>query len=300
MLKYVSTLLFVICLVLAGCDTAGPDPEEGPSTAIVGQVLVAGTDTPLSGATVTTIPATSNLTTDENGEFVFENIEPGDYRIIAKASGYVSETVDVTVEADQRKTVTISLKEKADDPVDEQGALMPLQVGNSWTLQLIDANGEVVENGSYIATLTETQEIDGNTYYQLLVDYGDGVTLTNQFIGDSTAGGERVGTLFLATTDGGNETTFFQYPIEDGASYEYTEENGETRTYHVERETIEVPTGTFTAYTYSGYVLNEDGTVNEEVSISFAPGIGFVRLTHNGGGASVLVDCDTETYSCSN
>lgn len=289
MLKYVSLPLLILCLIVAGCDSVGPeDGGEENATAIEGQVLNAATDAPVSGATVTTIPATRSSTTDAEGRFELEAIAAGEYTVIANASGYNSNTATVTVEDGQRGEVSIALSEEqeGEEPISRQGPLVPLDVGNSWIFQAEGAQDP------YHFDITQRGTIDGKTFYRLLLDYGAGKQVTNQFVSDSTANGTRVGTILLVTTNTGNRATFYKYLVEDGASYEYTDPSGRRQSYEVVQETIEVPVGTFEAYTYSGYVDDPD------VSISFAPGIGFVRRTYTDGSAAVLVDCETAEYSC--
>ncbi len=168
-----------------------------------------------------------------------------------------------------------------EDVIEREGPLLPLQVGNTWTFEQDD--GE-----RYTATLAGTEQISGETYYQFLLDYGD-YEETSQFIADSTASGERVGTIFLYYIEEENykESNFFKYPVEDGATYEYTDVRGLSFTYEVEKEVVETPAGTFAAFTYSGY------DADPQVSISFSPGIGPVRLTQTGG-ETVLVGYDVE------
>lgn len=66
---------------------------------------------------------------------------------------------------------------------------------------------------------------------------------------------------------------FFRYPTDDGATYSFRRE------ITVERETVNVPTGTFeNAYTYS-YGEESGGSLR----VSFAPGVGFVLIESEGG-----------------
>lgn len=64
-------------------------PTNNPST-IQGTVTVAGTFTPIAGATVTTQPATTSATTDSNGAYAL-NVTAGTYNVIFQAGGFNSE-----------------------------------------------------------------------------------------------------------------------------------------------------------------------------------------------------------------
>lgn len=167
--------------------------------------------------------------------------------------------------------------------IEREGPLVPLAVGNTWTFE---QRGDEEGARRYTARLTEVREISGETYLQFLLNYGTSEE-TSQFFRDSTAAGARVGTisLFYVEERDYQESTFFAYPAEDGETYEYTDVRGLTFTYEVEAETVETPAGTFRAYTYSGY------DADPQVSISFAPGVGPVRLTQTGS-ETVLVDYD--------
>lgn len=284
-LGYAGCSLIALSLVLAGCDGAGPGPDPPPPpepvTVLEGQVVGDETGDPIEGATITTIPATVTASTDAEGRFVIDNIEAGEYTVIAQTSGYESNSVTVAVESGETRQVTLRLTEETGEVINEQGPIMPLDIGNTWVFDYQDE--------PYKLEMTETREIGGETYYQLLINYGADDRVTNQYVTDSTASGARVGTIILAT--GANETTFLEYPVE-GATYTYTEPNGETHTYTVQKEEITVPTGTFAVVTYSGYADDPS------VTFSLAPGIGPVRLTYADGSEAVLVDCQTETYAC--
>jgi hypothetical protein len=169
--------------------------------------------------------------------------------------------------------------------VERDGPLLPFEVGSTWTYEQRDDE----EASRYTATLAKPQFIDGERLHQLQLNFG-GYVETGQFVTDSTASGQRVGTVFLYRVDAESafdESQFFKYPIEsDKATYSYTDVGGDRFTYTVEREEIETPAGTFVAYTYSGY------DADPNVSISLAPGIGVVRLTETGS-ETVLAEYKT-------
>jgi hypothetical protein len=170
--------------------------------------------------------------------------------------------------------------------VERGGPLLPFEVGSTWTYEQRDDE----EASRYTATLAKPQSINGERLHQLRLDFG-GYVETGQFVADSTVNGQRVGTVFLYRADAESdfeESQFFKYPVEsDKATYSYTDVGSDRFTYTVERGEIETPAGTFAAYTYSGYDADPNG------SISFAPGIGVVRLTETGG-ETVLVEYRVE------
>jgi protocatechuate 3,4-dioxygenase beta subunit len=81
-------------------------PAQDANARVVGRVVAAGSNTPIEGAQVTLIPirranptgATPSFppgmppqrTTDADGNFIFEHIIPGEYRLSVSKSGYVT------------------------------------------------------------------------------------------------------------------------------------------------------------------------------------------------------------------
>jgi len=81
-----------------------------PSTSIQGIVVRAGTTAPLSRVTVelrgdgNNAPPLSSTTTEGDGRFVFYNVQPGRYRLVAVRPGYVRLPSTVTLTAGQQIT----------------------------------------------------------------------------------------------------------------------------------------------------------------------------------------------------
>ncbi|WP_082161562.1 carboxypeptidase regulatory-like domain-containing protein [Rufibacter radiotolerans] len=107
--KIVSILrLACLLFLVVSCNEDTIDPiGEG---AIIGVVLDAETEKPISAATIKTSPATSSIITDSEGKFVMSAIPDGDYSITAKKTGYSPETVTVAVRDQKQTTVYIQLE----------------------------------------------------------------------------------------------------------------------------------------------------------------------------------------------
>jgi hypothetical protein len=84
-----------------------PVPKTGT---INGTVTDAGTGGPISGASVSTQPATATVTTDSQGKYTINDVTPSSYKVTASAGGYVSANVDVTVTAGQTTTANLALQ----------------------------------------------------------------------------------------------------------------------------------------------------------------------------------------------
>lgn len=100
MLRLVSlTILFTCIFLLPACLDELPVFEEvkpGPGS-ISGKVTNSVTGLPISGATVSTLPATSVVTTDSTGKYILANIPAGSYTITVELTGYETKSVDVTI-----------------------------------------------------------------------------------------------------------------------------------------------------------------------------------------------------------
>ena len=113
-----AALLLAITFLAAGCvgggsDASADDPAPPTTTEeTLGTVegLVATDEAlPLSGATVA-LQDVAEKTTDASGGFIFTNVEPGEYTVVAQKIGYESYATRVTVVAGQTATATITLK----------------------------------------------------------------------------------------------------------------------------------------------------------------------------------------------
>ena len=139
-----------------------------PSVAITGQVIDNATSQPIESATVqaetgaeTQAVAMKRAVTDSNGNFTIDDVDPGNYSVTARKTGY------------QLKTQTVSV---ASDPAQLNFALQP---GNGLQIRVLDgltgiplkavnafvfgANGNVASSGGVSLDETGTGEISSLT-----------------------------------------------------------------------------------------------------------------------------------------
>lgn len=90
--RYAPGLL--LALILAACDSPAPPPAEAvatvaptPGLRIVVTVVEEGNENPIAGATVSVVGATGRATADSAGHAIL-NVQPGQAKVIAEASGY--------------------------------------------------------------------------------------------------------------------------------------------------------------------------------------------------------------------
>lgn len=112
-------LTVLIGTILAGCASGSgdtsiegldqcPDGDCGEGAAITGRVLD-DQSLPIAGATVGLTETGNTTRTGEGGGFAFTGLEPGTYTLNAVALGYESAAQRVTLEADQKQEVSLTL-----------------------------------------------------------------------------------------------------------------------------------------------------------------------------------------------
>ena len=108
MKKVIKAIFLFSVLLLVSCseDTIG----EIFTGSVSGIVKDKETEEPLENVKITTSPASSTVFTDENGEFILENIEVDDYSVKAEADGYVTSFEAVSVIEDNRSSVAFELE----------------------------------------------------------------------------------------------------------------------------------------------------------------------------------------------
>ncbi len=99
-------------LVASGCDSDTPDPiDPGDFSGLTGTV-VSSTDNnqPLDNVTITVEGTSRSAVTDENGNFMIENLPAGTYTVVATGANFqVGTTENVTIGADGNATVNFTL-----------------------------------------------------------------------------------------------------------------------------------------------------------------------------------------------
>lgn len=83
--------------------------------AIKARVVSRSNRTPLSGVVVVTNPTTQTTTTDNNGYFSLENLDPGRYIVSLKQEGYQDQNLAVNVEDSIKNLYTLVLVPKLSD-----------------------------------------------------------------------------------------------------------------------------------------------------------------------------------------
>ena len=196
-LQYAILILFTltIVLLLGGCNE---DKLDINAIGILdGTVMDFSSEINLSGAVLTTNPPTVSVASDSSGYFEFKTIEVGDYNLIAKKNGYVSESVSVSVQQDKTTTVVVLMERSSEynDPPVFSGTFSPTNgdinqaVNLTLSWDVTDANQEDSllfdvelyesnhENAQLFTGLTDTvltlENLSFNTVYYWQVTASD-------------------------------------------------------------------------------------------------------------------------------
>jgi hypothetical protein len=82
---------------------------------IRGAIYDAKTGKSITRATVSTIPPTASITTDKDGSYVFENVPPGNYRVMAQKYDYHSYEATIAVRKNEVTIANVQLPPKTPD-----------------------------------------------------------------------------------------------------------------------------------------------------------------------------------------
>ncbi len=167
----------------------------------------------IAGATVTLQPVGLTATTDANGLYVFENVEPGDYTVTASAQGYASASAAKHVEPGVDNWASIALQPKTEPTGVLKGVVREGNIHSGANIGgatvVLDPGGATAKtgfNGFYIieglapGTYTVTASAPGYLPASVVVDVTSGQdtwgSLALQPVGDGagTAPGDGAGT----------------------------------------------------------------------------------------------------------
>lgn len=143
-------ILFILSfsLIFQGCQE---DKIDVDAIGILdGTVMDFISETNIDGAVLTTNPPTVSVASDSSGYFIFNTINVGDYNLIAKKNGYISESVAVSVQQDKSTTVVVLMERSSEynDPPEFNDSFTPsngqtnLPVNLTLTWSVTDKNDE--------------------------------------------------------------------------------------------------------------------------------------------------------------
>ena len=97
--KFFTLMVAVSCSMLTFANVGDPDPEEptGKKDDVNGTVLSCEFKKPLKDVSITAILSSKNemvVFTDEEGNYVFDELKPGTYKFVFEKTGYKKITKD--------------------------------------------------------------------------------------------------------------------------------------------------------------------------------------------------------------
>src|SRR5690606_23807319 len=95
-MKNLKDILFIAFVaVLCACKD---DTEPGPTTGTIsGKITHADNGSSLEGVNIKTQPASSSVNSDNEGNYSIPDVTPGQYKVIASKTDYITDTVEVAV-----------------------------------------------------------------------------------------------------------------------------------------------------------------------------------------------------------
>lgn len=129
-LRRTSAIFILISLVAISMTSCNEDKLEVNATGILdGTVMDFTSEENLSGAVLTTNPPTVSVASDSAGYFIFKTIEVGDYNLIARKNGFVSESVSLSVQQDKTTSIVVLLERSSEynDPPEFEDEFSPSQ-----------------------------------------------------------------------------------------------------------------------------------------------------------------------------
>lgn len=106
-------IVLALAIMLAGCAEQTPEPTVGNTTPTAGTGSIEGfvvddSFRPVAWAIVTLSPLDLQAISNENGEFAFTNLPPGQYILTVTAQGHKTSEQRATIVANEQAEVTLS------------------------------------------------------------------------------------------------------------------------------------------------------------------------------------------------
>ncbi|MCR9183489.1 MAG: carboxypeptidase-like regulatory domain-containing protein [Flavobacteriaceae bacterium] len=153
-------------LITVSCSEEGID-DSGSGT-ITGKVVAKGTNAPLPNVKIETTPVSNTVFTDENGDFILNEVTEGEYSVQAQLDGFITAFKASRVVSGQTNNVVFELEEStaSNRPPEIPDLLSP---GEGQILESIEANFVWVTTDPDEDELTFTLELRNDLNNDVLI-----------------------------------------------------------------------------------------------------------------------------------
>lgn len=180
-ISYITTTLLVLLFLLwTACTKDTLDPEF--TGTISGQVQNSVTGEGIPFASITTNPGTDAILTNENGEFILDDISTGSYTVSAEKNNYQPKSVKVEVVEDKPTEAQILLKSDQDPSIKHME-------GTITSFFTVSRNDSMFAEVNYIIENT-SDNITVNRYEVYFQIFAQGTSFFQEVPGDTLGGGE--------------------------------------------------------------------------------------------------------------
>lgn len=187
--KVTTTLLFIMLpLLWSGCAKETVEPEFfGSIEGIVQNSAGEG----IASVSITTNPGTDAILTNQDGQFIIEDIETGNYSIQARKDGFITQSTRVAVKEERTTNAQIVLL--PDESEGSSNGNVSATVDNIYTVPYNSRSGTADSNfvdvEYTVENLSSTTRVGNYEVYFEIFTTGD--TFKEEISGDSLAIEER-------------------------------------------------------------------------------------------------------------
>ncbi len=187
--KVITTLIFIMMpLLWSGCAKETVDPEffgniEGTVQNSAGEGI--------PSVSITTSPGTDAILTDQDGQFIIEDIPTGNYSVQARKGGFITQSARIAVKEDRTTNAQIVLL--PDESEGSSNGNITATVDNMYNVLYNSRSGTVDSNfvdvEYTVENLSSTNRVGNYEVYFEIYTTGD--TFKKEIKGDSLAIEER-------------------------------------------------------------------------------------------------------------
>ncbi|MHB8852937.1 MAG: FISUMP domain-containing protein [Ignavibacteriaceae bacterium] len=175
--QIISILIPVIAIMIIGCSKNGSNPTQtNLSGNMQGKVTSQADGSAISGASIQTNPVTSVVYSDQSGNFSINGIAAGSYTVKALKTGYVNDSLNVSVTSGKTTVVNFQLAEPDTIPA----VVILLSPGNdSSNVPIPPTLSWIPSSGASSYSL----QVSIHSSFDTLIVNGSGLTKTSYPIG---------------------------------------------------------------------------------------------------------------------